>query len=238
MGGPRFCRNCGHGLRGDIRFCTGCGTALPPSPQLPPTAQRQNIDRRFWWAPLGLVLVAVLVTGYFSFAYTPAQSAKNKISRQKHVEQSQTGQVEAERAPAPRPRTTPRSAGRTTPTTQQEKAQPPKAKGRSRFSGLWEGMVHQPGYSDYLVTLRLNEPTEEGQCGTVDYPTIGCGGKVICKKTYGNTLLLNEELSYGSWKCMKGGTIQMVLIDTVRAEWAWLRPNGKTEATGTVSKRE
>jgi hypothetical protein len=61
---------------------------------------------------------------------------------------------------------------------------------------------------------------------------------VICKKVYGETLVLREELTSGTWKCVNGGTIQMALIDHVRADWTWLRPNGKVEATGTVSRKD
>ena len=90
------------------------------------------------------------------------------------------------------------------------------------LSGHWSGVVNQIGpdgrSGSYVVVLDL-----AGADGTMDYPTLECGGDVAFLSRSGSGLTYRETITHGQG-CLPGGTITVQPGGPASVVWSWSGP--------------
>lgn len=84
--------------------------------------------------------------------------------------------------------------------------------------GQWSGTVYQTpagSSSSYPAQMALN-----GDSGSMDYPSLQCGGQLAFLRQDGNTYYYRETITYGKNKCITGGTISVVPTGN-SVQWNW-----------------
>jgi hypothetical protein len=85
------------------------------------------------------------------------------------------------------------------------------------LTGTWSGSGHQSGggqpTSDYPVVMTIAQVG-----GTIDYPSLACGGSLTELANSGASAKYREQITYG--KCLDGGMIEVNLIGGKLA-WTW-----------------
>ncbi len=105
------------------------------------------------------------------------------------------------------------------------------------LSGQWSGTVHQTGprnaSESYPATMKLN-----GASGTMDYPSLGCGGSLTFMNKNGNIYYYRENITYGANRCTNGGMVA-VQPGGNGVTWAWnlsgMTAAGQLSGTTTVA---
>lgn len=104
----------------------------------------------------------------------------------------------------------------------------PSNSARSTLSGNWNGTVNQPGYGNFTASMSLKEEN-----GTIDYPSINCGGTLKLISKEGDAYQFVEHITYGGG-CVDGGIISMrVHGDTMN--WLW---QGRGQSANSVFSRQ
>jgi hypothetical protein len=88
------------------------------------------------------------------------------------------------------------------------------------LGGTWEGKVSQ----DNPPSTFPMEMTLYGNVGNINYPTLGCGGKLEFVKADGKSFWYSEHLTFGKDKCIDGGMIQLSRLafgDETNWDWRW-----------------
>lgn len=106
------------------------------------------------------------------------------------------------------------------------------AKDSGRITEMWCGELRQSHDYSYPIEMRLTEVTKGAECGSIIYPTLGCGGTLTCVDIQANKYLFREEMKFGP--CVRGGTIHAVKTDTGALKWQWVYPDGKKGSEGTL----
>jgi hypothetical protein len=98
-----------------------------------------------------------------------------------------------------------------------------------RLTGHWSGVVGQSGPGvkplQYVASLTLN-----GDTGTMDYPTLECGGDVAFVSRGAAGYVYRETISHGQG-CLSGGTIT-VQPSVNSVVWRW--DGGGVTASGRL----
>lgn len=85
--------------------------------------------------------------------------------------------------------------------------------------GVWSGTVYQTGpgseSSAYPANMVLN-----GVSGSMDYPTLDCGGQLTFLNKRDTIYYYSESITYGRDKCINGGMIA-VEPNGNSLQWAW-----------------
>lgn len=87
------------------------------------------------------------------------------------------------------------------------------------LSGQWCGWAEQTGPGDrrteWSAILSLKGPT-----GSMEYPSLDCGGTLTFEGTDGNIHLYRERIAYGRDRCLDGGLVGVEPVGTsIRWEW-------------------
>lgn len=100
--------------------------------------------------------------------------------------------------------------------------------------GNWRGLVNQAGYGSYPVNMRIERLVKGSRCGTIEYPSLRCGGGLTLIEIQGPVYIMKENLSYGN--CIKGGVIHLQKQNDGNLSWTWYYP-GETRkgASGNLS---
>jgi hypothetical protein len=65
----------------------------------------------------------------------------------------------------------------------------------AKILGVWVGSVHQPNSGTYPVVMTINAAQENSYVGIIDYPSLGCGGRLtLSKGSTGNHFIFNEKI--------------------------------------------
>lgn len=87
----------------------------------------------------------------------------------------------------------------------------------SSLAGSWSGSGHQTGgglpSSDYPVVMTIAQAG-----GSIDYPSLGCGGSLVELANSGTSAKFREQITYG--KCLDGGMISVNMVGN-RLAWTW-----------------
>jgi len=90
------------------------------------------------------------------------------------------------------------------------------------LTGHWSGVVVQTGpggrTGSYVASLELAGPT-----GTMDYPTLECGGDVALVGKEGAALVYRETITHGQG-CLAGGAITVKPSGPASVLWSWSGP--------------
>ena len=88
-----------------------------------------------------------------------------------------------------------------------------------KAGGTWRGQVLQPdpdGRTEvYPVRMTINDSG-----GTIDYPTLSCGGTLTRLRAIGDVVEYREKLTYGVDRCIDNGTVG-VRIKGRLLLWHW-----------------
>ena len=92
------------------------------------------------------------------------------------------------------------------------------------LNGTWRGMGHQtPAGSsgaDWSIAMTIG-----ANGGSIDYPSLGCGGSLSQLSRTDTSAQFRESISYGREKCIDGGTIT-VRYENGQLAWTWIGSQG------------
>ena len=104
--------------------------------------------------------------------------------------------------------------------------------------GNWNGVASHEGLK-FPIVMRLTSLEGVGkdlEVGTIEYPTLSCGGKIMFLGiASGSRYIFREVILRGAAQCVSGGRIEVELIDANSMRWSWFFPDGgrATEAALT-----
>jgi hypothetical protein len=85
------------------------------------------------------------------------------------------------------------------------------------LAGTWSGSGHQSGGEtvsmDYPIVMYISQGG-----GTIEYPTLNCGGSLTELSNSGMSAQFQEHITYGD--CVDGGAIAVNLVNG-RLAWTW-----------------
>lgn len=92
----------------------------------------------------------------------------------------------------------------------------------SSFLGTWSGLVNQPGFGTYPITIELKTSSSRVLSGSVDYPTLACGGSIDKFRIFEDTLSYTESISGGT--CITEGIVKIRPSGNNTILWQWFHP--------------
>lgn len=111
--------------------------------------------------------------------------------------------------------------------------QPPLPVTNPDLLGSWKGTVDQPDYGSYPVTMNITE-----RVGSVDYPSLSCGGSLRLIETRGTVYIFKEKIEYGRGKCSDTGIINVEIKDKSTLDWNWSHPSITQTAHATLVRSD
>jgi len=85
------------------------------------------------------------------------------------------------------------------------------------LGGTLQGSVTQDApRSTYEVEMELH-----GNRGSVNYPSLGCGGRLKFVRSDGKAYWYRETITAGKEKCINGGSTRMSRHPTEKNAWNW-----------------
>ena len=92
--------------------------------------------------------------------------------------------------------------------------------------GRWYGVGHerpirQGVASEYTISISL-----AGTGGTIDYPSLRCGGSLTRISGNSTRAVFRERIGYGT--CIDGGEVTLSLVNGNRLSFTWLGTDGGT----------
>ena len=118
-----------------------------------------------------------------------------------------------------------------------EKERPASTPNVSRgLIGRWEGVGHQSDGSTWEMELDITR-VDDGVCGVVHYPSLGCSGFWVCDDSSGRRLRAVEHITEGRRTCVDGVEVSLRLTrqrETVAftAQTAEISAAGRLTRTG------
>lgn len=104
-------------------------------------------------------------------------------------------------------------------------------------SGSFEGTWHGSGVQNHDTSWTI-KVTIIGNKYSIDYPSLGCGGKLTLLSSSSTKLEFKETLSYGRSNCTDNGKVGIYRIDSNSVQYRWNNSSGKTGATGTLTREK
>ena len=105
------------------------------------------------------------------------------------------------------------------------------------FFGVWRGTVLEvapPGQEParYSVTIEVLP----GRV-LVDYPGLGCGGKLHPLRRRGDWVGFRDALDYGLERCEANGRTELYLLGQDRVGYRWFDARGRLRAEGRLQRQ-
>lgn len=115
------------------------------------------------------------------------------------------------------------------------------------FGGTWTGTVQQYENTEqgaleetYPVELSLTSGAVGPLVGSIDYPTLGCGGELSWLDMTEDSITLGESIAYDDTSdgnaCADGASMILRFVDDQTLAWEWFWPDGTLEAEATLAK--
>ncbi len=99
-------------------------------------------------------------------------------------------------------------------------------------AGHWTGNGIQPGYPPWPIDLNVTPSTGE-PCGTIEYPSLGCGGQLTTCGTLPNgESSFTEVYTHTTASCSPAGTIHASCVGATMT-WTWEGQGGPVTTTLT-----
>ncbi len=98
-------------------------------------------------------------------------------------------------------------------------------------AGVWVGVGVQEG-GPWTIELTLAPADGPGVCGTIEYPSLGCGGQVVdCVAEADGSITMREVYSHGLESCAPPGALRVSCggRDTAsegHMSWVWSGEGG------------
>jgi len=116
-----------------------------------------------------------------------------------------------------------------------ESAPPVPVRPIRQFVGNWNGNVRQRGVIPYTVAFSIYD-RDRDVVGQIDYPELGCGGKLVLAGVTNKVLQVSEVLTYGLNKCIVGGLITIEMSNAQTSSFNWSNGNPIYEVSAMVSR--
>lgn len=107
------------------------------------------------------------------------------------------------------------------------------------FTGHWEGTGAQRNpTAEWPVTLTLTGGHPGDVVGTIDYPTLACGGELTLQSadTSAASVELAEDLTFGEAVCADGGIVHLAILSDGSLDFQWSHPAIDSPAAGTLNR--
>jgi hypothetical protein len=78
------------------------------------------------------------------------------------------------------------------------------------YIGEWTGFADQYNGGAWPMEMTITGGKVGEQIGTINYPSLGCGGELILMEIRINELVLREKITSG-WRCVNNGIIYLGL---------------------------
>jgi hypothetical protein len=104
------------------------------------------------------------------------------------------------------------------------------------FVGVWSGNngVQSNPSRNFTMRLTLNAG-EIGQIvGSIEYPSLACGGELTLSTISSNSLTLNENITFGS--CVRNGIITLSVTNNGSLSYQWRTTIASSTATADLNK--
>lgn len=86
--------------------------------------------------------------------------------------------------------------------------------------GLWTGVGRNPGQPPWTIVMRVN--SDDGTvCGTIEYPSLGCGGALTHCTTRSGQSTFVEHYDHNAGRCAPDGTI-VARCNGTAMQWTWV----------------
>ncbi len=108
--------------------------------------------------------------------------------------------------------------------------------GVTTYVGIWKGEGLQDNGSRWSILITLIRGKGDSVIGTMEYPSLTCGGQLTLRRVNTQSIELAENLTYGKGRCVNRGTVTLQPISSNRLQYKWYYSDGKLGATGTVQK--
>lgn len=111
------------------------------------------------------------------------------------------------------------------------------------FVGDFRGPILQDNEGqtrEYPARISLGRDGPPGTVlGTSDYPTLPCGGELTLRERLpGGGVVLREQLTYGTDRCIDGGTVTLTRVDGRDAiTYSWTRAPADGRSSGVLARR-
>jgi hypothetical protein len=103
------------------------------------------------------------------------------------------------------------------------------------FSGkAWIGIVKEKGYGLYPVHMSINRVVKDGFSGTIQYPSLKCGGVLRFEGVDKDAYIFTERIQWGKDKCYDGGKVSVARSADDSLVWLWFYPDGRLNVEGQV----
>lgn len=107
------------------------------------------------------------------------------------------------------------------------------------YYGVWTGMIVEGPIAGTPRAGKKHKRYEVkivfGPAGyKVDYPSLGCGGKLHLLGTRGRHFHFRDELEYGKDRCSNNGYTEMQMISHAKASLQWFDANRVYRAEGML----
>ena len=106
------------------------------------------------------------------------------------------------------------------------------------YVGHWEGSATQVNPSaEWPLRITLTGGPAGDIVGTIDYPTLACGGELrLTPLTDEGGVELDEIMTYGKEVCADGGVVALIEAADGGMEYRWSHPTVNSPATGSLSR--
>ncbi|HEY5347241.1 MAG TPA: hypothetical protein VIJ72_03540 [Rhizomicrobium sp.] len=90
------------------------------------------------------------------------------------------------------------------------------------IAGAWQGLALQPSGNGKSETWTITMKIDATGNGTIDYPSLNCGGTLTRLPSSGDVVEFHEKLTYGLQKCVDDGT-DGVRLKEGKLIWYWVK---------------
>ena len=87
------------------------------------------------------------------------------------------------------------------------------------ITGTWVGTVTQTDSAKYTMEMKLNSLITNTTSGTIDYPTLNCGGTLTLIETNDTEYIFQEKLTRKA-NCVDNGIVKIKKLNN-GLKWNW-----------------
>lgn len=88
--------------------------------------------------------------------------------------------------------------------------------------GHWRGLGHTSGYTtSWTIDMIVRAPNSEGDCGSIEYTSPTCGGRMLDCRVEGGVVHVRERYTHDDGDCAPPGRLEFS-CDGDQMQWAWI----------------
>ncbi len=88
--------------------------------------------------------------------------------------------------------------------------------------GTWRGLGQTTGYAtQWTIDMRVTAPGADGACGTIEYTSPTCGGRMLDCRVENGLVHAREHYTHTDGNCAPAGRLEFSCTGD-RMQWAWV----------------